>query len=160
MGEPLSPDCVFDFPKDEMVLHLAYDFFAPGPILGYADEPMVGPIADEIAEPANEAEEQVVAPVVSMDKDIAMLFGDDCCSYEMIGTDLSFLMIFQSIMIRGLVARDSSSSHSLLELLFAIVSPPSALSFSIDSSSSHSLLELLFAIVSPPSALSFSIASY
>nr|GEY25051.1 hypothetical protein [Tanacetum cinerariifolium] len=41
------------------------------------DEPMVGPIANEIVEPVNEAEEQVVAPVVGMDEDNAMLFGDD-----------------------------------------------------------------------------------
>nr|GEX77447.1 hypothetical protein [Tanacetum cinerariifolium] len=41
------------------------------------DEPMVGPIADEIAEPVVEAEERVIAPVVGMDEDIAMLFGDD-----------------------------------------------------------------------------------
>ncbi|GJU54446.1 hypothetical protein Tco_1228160 [Tanacetum coccineum] len=38
---------------------------------------MVGPIVDEIPEPIVKAEEQVVAPVVDMDEDIAMLFGDD-----------------------------------------------------------------------------------
>ncbi|GJR75459.1 hypothetical protein Tco_0087824 [Tanacetum coccineum] len=42
-----------------------------------ADEPMVGPIVDEIAEPIVEAEEQVIASVVDVDEDIAMLFGDD-----------------------------------------------------------------------------------
>ncbi|GJV01983.1 hypothetical protein Tco_1335552 [Tanacetum coccineum] len=51
------------------------------PLLGelevVADEPMVGPLVDEIAEPIVEAEEQVIAPVVDMDEDIAMLFGDD-----------------------------------------------------------------------------------
>ncbi|GJT99421.1 hypothetical protein Tco_1109760 [Tanacetum coccineum] len=101
MGEPLSPDRVFDFPVDEPEPHPAYDFFAPGPLPGYAgnpnnnngwieadvpllgelgvvaDEPMVGPIVDEIAEPIVEAEEQVIALVVDMDEDIAMLFGDD-----------------------------------------------------------------------------------
>ncbi|GJY73335.1 hypothetical protein Tco_0477766 [Tanacetum coccineum] len=99
MGEPLSPDRVFDFPADEPEPHLAYDFFAPGPLPEYAgnpnnnngwidvplleelgvvaDEPMVGPIVDEIAEPIVEAEEQVISPVVGMDEDIAMLFGDD-----------------------------------------------------------------------------------
>ncbi|GJT93250.1 hypothetical protein Tco_1082095 [Tanacetum coccineum] len=50
------------------------------PLLGelgvVADEPMVGPIVDEIAKPVVEVEEQVVAPVVGMDEDIAMLFGD------------------------------------------------------------------------------------
>ncbi|GKA41101.1 hypothetical protein Tco_0733694 [Tanacetum coccineum] len=78
MGEPLSPDRVFDFPADEPEPHPAYDFFVPGPLPGYAaDEPMVGPIVDEIAELVVEVEEQVIAPVVDMDEDIADLFGDD-----------------------------------------------------------------------------------
>ncbi|GKC67504.1 hypothetical protein Tco_1100102, partial [Tanacetum coccineum] len=51
------------------------------PLLGelrvVAGESMVGPIVDEIAEPVVEVEEQVVALVVGMDEDIAMLFGDD-----------------------------------------------------------------------------------
>nr|GFC53401.1 hypothetical protein [Tanacetum cinerariifolium] len=82
MGEPLSPDRVFDFPKDELEPHPACDFFAPRPLHGYAgnpnnnnrwikvgvpllkelgvvaDEPMVASIADEIAKPVDEAEEQ------------------------------------------------------------------------------------------------------
>ncbi|GJW74725.1 hypothetical protein Tco_0134095 [Tanacetum coccineum] len=51
------------------------------PLLGelgvVADELMVGLIVDEIVKPIVEAEEQVIAPVVDMDEDIAMLFGDD-----------------------------------------------------------------------------------
>ncbi|GKB45927.1 hypothetical protein Tco_0896680 [Tanacetum coccineum] len=51
------------------------------PLLGelgvVADEPMVGPIVDETAEPIVEAEEQVISLVVDMDEDTAMLFGDD-----------------------------------------------------------------------------------
>nr|GEX45408.1 hypothetical protein [Tanacetum cinerariifolium] len=82
MGEPLSPDRVFDFPVDELDSHPAYDFCAPGPLLEYAgnpnnnngwseadlpllgelevvaDEPMVGPIVDEIGEPIVKAKEQ------------------------------------------------------------------------------------------------------
>nr|GEY15492.1 hypothetical protein [Tanacetum cinerariifolium] len=101
MGEPFSLDHVFDFPADELELHPAYDFFVPRPLPGYAgnpnnnngwievdvpllgeiravaDEPMVGPIVNEIAEPVDKAEEQVIALVVGMDEDIAMLFGDD-----------------------------------------------------------------------------------
>ncbi|GKA63159.1 hypothetical protein Tco_0762765 [Tanacetum coccineum] len=100
MGEPLSPDHVFDFPMDEPVPHPAYDFFAPGPLPGYAgnsnnnngwieadvpllgelgakaDEPMVVPVDDEIAEPIVGMEEQVIALVINMGEDIAMLFGD------------------------------------------------------------------------------------
>ncbi|GJR80587.1 retrovirus-related pol polyprotein from transposon TNT 1-94 [Tanacetum coccineum] len=80
MGEPLSPDRVFDSPVDELEPHPAYDFFATGPLPGYvgnpnnnngwieadvpclgelgvvADEPMVGLMVDEVAEPVAEAE--------------------------------------------------------------------------------------------------------
>ncbi|GJX47009.1 hypothetical protein Tco_0272199 [Tanacetum coccineum] len=100
MGEPLSPDRVFDFPMDEPQPHPAYDFFAPGPLPGYAgnpnnnngwieadvpllgklgdeaDEPMVGLLVGEIAEPIVEMEEQVIARVIDMEEDITMLFGD------------------------------------------------------------------------------------
>ncbi|GJR64642.1 hypothetical protein Tco_0010707 [Tanacetum coccineum] len=100
MGEPLSPDRVFDFPMDEPEPHPAYDFFAPGPLPGYAgnpnnnngwieadvpllgelgvvaDEPMVSPLVDEIVESIVEVEEQVIALVIDIEEDIAMLFGD------------------------------------------------------------------------------------
>nr|GEU29548.1 hypothetical protein [Tanacetum cinerariifolium] len=85
----------------EPKLHPTYDFITPGPLPGYVgnpnnnngwieadvplhgelrvvtDEPIVSPIVDEIAEPIVKAEEQVIAPVVNVDEDIAMLFGDD-----------------------------------------------------------------------------------
>ncbi|GKB66026.1 hypothetical protein Tco_0927438, partial [Tanacetum coccineum] len=101
MGEPLSPDHVFDFLVDEPEPHPAYDFFAPGLLPGYtgnlnhnyewikadvpllgelgvvADESMVSPIVDEIAKPIVKAEEQVIAPVVDVDEDIGMLFCND-----------------------------------------------------------------------------------
>ncbi|GJY53513.1 hypothetical protein Tco_0445177 [Tanacetum coccineum] len=101
MGEPFSPDRVFDFPMDEPEPHPTYNFFTHGPLSGYAgnpnnkngwieadvpllgelravaDEPMAGLLVDEIAEPIVEAKEQVIAPVMDMDEDIAMLFGDD-----------------------------------------------------------------------------------
>ncbi|GJV69622.1 hypothetical protein Tco_1485131 [Tanacetum coccineum] len=81
MGEPLSPDRVFDFPVDELEPHPTYDFFAPGPLPRYdgnlnnnngwleadayllgeleamTDEPMVGLMVDEI-------DEQMIVPVV------------------------------------------------------------------------------------------------
>ncbi|GJV06302.1 hypothetical protein Tco_1343958 [Tanacetum coccineum] len=91
MGEPLSPDCVFDFPVDELELHPAYDFFAPASLPGYAgnlnnnnewleaddyllgeleamvDEQMVVPAIEEVAELVAEAEEeQAIAPVVDI----------------------------------------------------------------------------------------------
>ncbi|GKF48677.1 hypothetical protein Tco_0141928, partial [Tanacetum coccineum] len=74
MGEPLSPNQVFDFPVDELEPHPVYDFFAPGPLPGYAsnlnnnngwleaddylhgeleamaDESMVGLMVDDIAD--------------------------------------------------------------------------------------------------------------
>nr|GFA07594.1 hypothetical protein [Tanacetum cinerariifolium] len=100
MGEPLSPDHVFDFPMDELEPHPAYDFFMPGLLPRYAgnpknnngwieadvpllkelgamaDELMVSPLHDEIAEPIVKAEEQVIAPLIDMNEDITMLFGD------------------------------------------------------------------------------------
>ncbi|GJU16150.1 hypothetical protein Tco_1144116 [Tanacetum coccineum] len=94
MGEPLSSDRAFDFPVDELEPHPAYEFFAPGPLPGYAgnlnnnngwlkandyllgeleamvDEPMVVPAIEEVAEPVVEAEEeQVIAPVVDMEEE-------------------------------------------------------------------------------------------
>ncbi|GKA26030.1 hypothetical protein Tco_0712139 [Tanacetum coccineum] len=102
MGEPLSSDHIFDFPVDEPEPHPTYDFFAPGPLPGYAgnpnnnngwleadnyllvelkamvDEPIVVPAIEEVAEPIAETEEeQVIAPVVDMEEDLAALFGDD-----------------------------------------------------------------------------------
>nr|GEW61430.1 hypothetical protein [Tanacetum cinerariifolium] len=87
MGEPLSPDHVFDFPEDELEPHLAYDFFTPAPLPGYVGNPknnngwleaddhllgeieaMVGkptvvPAIEEVAEPVAEAEEEhVITP--------------------------------------------------------------------------------------------------
>ncbi|GJZ97331.1 hypothetical protein Tco_0669784 [Tanacetum coccineum] len=50
------------------------------PLLGKlgaeVDEPMVGRRADEVAEPIVEMEEQVIAPVIDVEEDIVMLFGD------------------------------------------------------------------------------------
>ncbi|GJT26302.1 hypothetical protein Tco_0906577 [Tanacetum coccineum] len=102
MGEPLSSDRVFGFLEDEPEPHPAYDFFAPRPLPGYAgnpnnnngwlevddyllgdleamvDEPMVVPAIEEVAEPVAESEkEQVIAPVVDIEEDLAALFGDD-----------------------------------------------------------------------------------
>nr|GEZ75242.1 hypothetical protein [Tanacetum cinerariifolium] len=94
MGEPLSPDHMFDIPKDEPEPHPAYDFFAPGPLPGYsgnpnnnngwleadeyllgeleamANEPMFVPAIEEVAELVAKAEEEhVVAPVVDIEDD-------------------------------------------------------------------------------------------
>ncbi|GJZ19614.1 hypothetical protein Tco_0556204 [Tanacetum coccineum] len=68
MGEPLSSDRVFNFPVDESEPHLAYDFLRRVDATGYDDE---------IVEPIVEAEEHVIASVINMDDDIAMLFVHD-----------------------------------------------------------------------------------
>ncbi|GJW19319.1 hypothetical protein Tco_0026755 [Tanacetum coccineum] len=82
MGEPLSPDRVFDFPMDEP--HPAYDFFAPGPLPGYvgnpnnmnrwieADVPLLG----EMGEPLG-AERRDGRLVIDMEADLAMRLCDD-----------------------------------------------------------------------------------
>ncbi|GJZ75486.1 hypothetical protein Tco_0639951 [Tanacetum coccineum] len=101
MGEPLSPDRVLDFSMDEPEPHPAYDLFAPGPLPGYADNPnnnnewieadvpllrelgaeadglMIGLVVDEMAELIVEMEEQLIALVIDIEEDMAMLFGDD-----------------------------------------------------------------------------------
>ncbi|GJV80253.1 hypothetical protein Tco_1516123 [Tanacetum coccineum] len=81
MGEPLSLDRIFDFPVDELEPHPAYNFFAPGPLPGYAgaevDEPMVVPAIEEIVEPVAKAAEQIAALVIDMKEDLAALFGED-----------------------------------------------------------------------------------
>ncbi|GKB43374.1 hypothetical protein Tco_0888316 [Tanacetum coccineum] len=50
------------------------------PLLGElgdeGDKPMVGPVVDEIVEPIVEMEEQVIAQVIDIEEDIAVLFGD------------------------------------------------------------------------------------
>ncbi|GKC01203.1 hypothetical protein Tco_0987339 [Tanacetum coccineum] len=96
MGEPLSPDRVFDFPMDEPEPHPAYDFFAPGPLPKYAgnpnnnngwieadvpllaelgaeaDESMVGSLVGEIAKPIVEMEEQVEEEVWEVNEEWLM----------------------------------------------------------------------------------------
>nr|GEY30895.1 hypothetical protein [Tanacetum cinerariifolium] len=77
MGESLSQDHVFSFLEDELKSHPAYDFFAPRPLLGYA-EPMVVPAIEEVIEPVAEAEEdQMEAPVMDIEEELAALFGKD-----------------------------------------------------------------------------------
>nr|GEV83471.1 hypothetical protein [Tanacetum cinerariifolium] len=93
MGEPLSPDRLFDFPKDELEPHPAYNFIAPARLPGYAgksnnnngwhatddyllgeleamvDEKMVIPVIEKVTEPVAEVEEhQVIAPMADMEE--------------------------------------------------------------------------------------------
>ncbi|GKC70998.1 putative ribonuclease H-like domain-containing protein, partial [Tanacetum coccineum] len=92
MGEPLSPDRVFDFPMNEP--HPAYDFFAPAPLPEYAGNPnnnngwlaaddyLLGELEammDEqmIALVVDVVEGQMDAPMMDMEEDLAVLFGDD-----------------------------------------------------------------------------------
>nr|GEW42784.1 hypothetical protein [Tanacetum cinerariifolium] len=102
MGELSSPDCVFDFPEDELEPHPAYDFFTPGRLPGYAgkpnnnnewleaydyllgmleavvDELMVVLAIEEVDEPVAVAEkEQMAALVMDMEEDLAALFSED-----------------------------------------------------------------------------------
>ncbi|GJR11620.1 hypothetical protein Tco_0794272 [Tanacetum coccineum] len=76
MGEPLSPDRMFDLPADEPEPHPAYDFFAPGPLPGYAgnpnnnngwieaDVPLLGELG-EMGEPQGaEVDEPMVVPAI------------------------------------------------------------------------------------------------
>ncbi|GKD35278.1 hypothetical protein Tco_1250787, partial [Tanacetum coccineum] len=115
IGEPLSPDRVFDFPMDEPEPQYAYDFFAPGLLPDYAgnpnnmngwikadvpllgemgkpqgvevDELLVDPVIDELAEPIVKVEEKMVAPMMDMEEDLAMLFGNDDFSNDGLDDD-------------------------------------------------------------------------
>ncbi|GJT65439.1 hypothetical protein Tco_1016919 [Tanacetum coccineum] len=73
-GEPLLPDRVFDFPMDEPEPQHAYDFFALGPLPGYAGNPnnMNGwieadvPLLGELGEPLRaEVDEPMVDLVIN-----------------------------------------------------------------------------------------------
>nr|GEW47543.1 hypothetical protein [Tanacetum cinerariifolium] len=88
---------------DEPEQHPAYDFFALRSLPGYAgnpnnnngwidadvpllgelgvevDELMIDLVIDEVAELTVKEKEQVLALVIDVEKDIAMLFGDDDC---------------------------------------------------------------------------------
>nr|GEW63859.1 hypothetical protein [Tanacetum cinerariifolium] len=105
MGEPLSPDRVFNFKMDEPKPQHVYDFFAPKTMPVYAgnlnntngwietdvlllgelgemgeplgaeiDEPLVDPVIDELVKPIVEVKEQMVALVMDIEEDVAMLF--------------------------------------------------------------------------------------
>nr|GEV99487.1 hypothetical protein [Tanacetum cinerariifolium] len=89
-GEPLSPDRVFDFPKDELESHPAYDFFTPAPLLGYAGNPnnnsgwltaddyLLGELeAMVIALVADMEEGQMDVSMIDMEEDLSVLFGED-----------------------------------------------------------------------------------
>nr|GEW90747.1 putative ribonuclease H-like domain-containing protein [Tanacetum cinerariifolium] len=90
MGEPLSPDRVFDFLKDELEPHPAYDFFTPASLPGYAGNPNNNNgwlEADDYLLGEFEAmvDEQMVVPaieemdvlMIDMEEDLAVLFDDD-----------------------------------------------------------------------------------
>ncbi|GKC73001.1 hypothetical protein Tco_1118884 [Tanacetum coccineum] len=83
MGEPLSPDHVFDFPVDESEPYPAYDFFAPRLLPRYAGNPnnnngwleaddyLLGELEDMVDEPMMDAS------VIDMEEDLVALLGDD-----------------------------------------------------------------------------------
>ncbi|GJZ76451.1 hypothetical protein Tco_0641123 [Tanacetum coccineum] len=116
MDVPPSPDRVFDFPMDEPhpAYNFFAPGSLPGyagnpnntnewieadvPLLGElgkmgeplgakVDEPLVDPVIDELAEPIIEVEEQMVAPVMDMEEDLAMLFGDEYFSDDGLDDD-------------------------------------------------------------------------
>nr|GFA24286.1 hypothetical protein [Tanacetum cinerariifolium] len=90
MGEPLLLGRVFDFPEDELELHLAYDFFAPAPLPGYAGSPnnnnewlaandyllreLEAMVGEQMVVPAIE---EMDDEMMDMEEDLAALFRDD-----------------------------------------------------------------------------------
>ncbi|GJS30586.1 hypothetical protein Tco_0491206 [Tanacetum coccineum] len=153
MGEPLSPDRVFDFPMDEPLP--AYDFFVPGPLPGYAgnpnntngcieadvpllgemgevveplgaevDELMVDPVIDELAEPIVEVEEQMVAPTKDMVEDLEVLFGDDDDSSD---DDSEGPEDDEEVWEEGGPSTAAAEGHSLTLLAPGVPMPPSVI---------------------------------
>ncbi|GJV96059.1 hypothetical protein Tco_1547636 [Tanacetum coccineum] len=57
------------------------------PLGAEVDEPLVDPVINELAKPIIEVEEQMVAPMMDMEKDLAMLFGDDYFSDDGLDDD-------------------------------------------------------------------------
>ncbi|GKC69146.1 hypothetical protein Tco_1115029 [Tanacetum coccineum] len=57
------------------------------PLGAEVDELLVDPVINELAEPMVEVEEQMVAPVIDMEEDLAMLFGDDGFSDDSLDDD-------------------------------------------------------------------------
>ncbi|GKB52987.1 hypothetical protein Tco_0903740 [Tanacetum coccineum] len=74
MGEPLSPDCGFDFPMDDP--HPAYNFFAPGSLPGFTCIPNT--TTDGLG-PTYHCWESRAEPqgAEGIEEDLATLFGDD-----------------------------------------------------------------------------------
>ncbi|GJZ81726.1 hypothetical protein Tco_0646720 [Tanacetum coccineum] len=84
---------------DEPEPQHAYDFFAPGPLSCYADNlhningwieadmPLLGELGEMSKPLGAEVEEQMVAPVMDMEEDLAMLFGDDYFSNDGLDDD-------------------------------------------------------------------------
>nr|GEV51877.1 hypothetical protein [Tanacetum cinerariifolium] len=70
MGEPLSPT-VYSTSLWMSQSRISRELGAE------ADELMVGSLVDEIVEPIVAMEKRMVSPVIDVEKDIAMLFGDD-----------------------------------------------------------------------------------
>ncbi|GJV23530.1 hypothetical protein Tco_1376225 [Tanacetum coccineum] len=88
MGEPLSPNRVFNFPMDEP--HPAYDFFAPTPLPKYAGNPnnnngslaaddyLLGELEAMVIAPMIDiVEGQIDSSMIDMVEDLAALFSDD-----------------------------------------------------------------------------------
>nr|GEV50509.1 hypothetical protein [Tanacetum cinerariifolium] len=137
MGEPLSSDRVFDFPMDERESHPTYDLFALGSLPGYADnsnnnrwieedvplvgelgaevdELMIDPVINEVALPIAEGEEQLIAIMIDVEEDIAMLFDDD---------DLMMTILKDSRMMRSTYEVGGPSTASAEGQSFTLLAP-------------------------------------
>nr|GEV71195.1 hypothetical protein [Tanacetum cinerariifolium] len=154
MGEPLSPNSVFNFSIDKPEPHPAYVFFAPGPLPGYAgnpnkmngwieanepflgelgeigeplraevDESIVDLMIDELAEPMVEVEEQMVAPMMDIEGDLAMLFDDDDFSDDGPDDDEDYEEVWEV----GGPSTDVAEGHSLTLLAHGFPMPPSVI---------------------------------
>nr|GEY21683.1 RNA-directed DNA polymerase, eukaryota [Tanacetum cinerariifolium] len=99
-----------------------------GELRAKVDEPMIDPTIDEVDEPIAKGEEQVIALVIDVDEDIAMLFGDDDTelypppsTYEIGGPSTaaaegqSFTLLAPRFLVPQLVIEDLSTGMGNLE---------------------------------------------
>nr|GEW08890.1 hypothetical protein [Tanacetum cinerariifolium] len=148
MGKPLSPDRVFDFPMDEPEPQHAYDFFAPGPLPGYAgnpnnmngwieaDVPLLGELG-EMGEPLRaEVDEPLVDPMIDeLAKPIVKVEEQMVTSVMDMEDDLAMLFgvitvsdaeVADGIAIREIGPRVSTVKGQIQVMAFQMVQQPMA----------------------------------
>ncbi|GKE84314.1 hypothetical protein Tco_1558056 [Tanacetum coccineum] len=94
------------------------------PLGAEVDEPLVDPVIDELAKPIVEIEEQMVAPMMDMEEDLAMLFGDDDDSSD---DDIEGPEGDEEVWKVGGASTAAAEGHSITLLAPGVPVPPSVI---------------------------------